>query len=132
MDSQVENQEGSTATRPADDRPADTFVDHISAEENDRELAFAIAAGDVPADTHAVRDEQVAEGTLSSQTTATGPLSVPSSGMASVLENVTALDGTVDHRGGASAAASTSEGPNVSSEDAEVGLKQTDLKHWLL
>ena len=59
VDSQADSQGSQDVTRTLEDKPAETFLDQISVEENARELAFAVAAGDVMASspaTHADRD----------------------------------------------------------------------------
>ena len=120
VDSQADSQ-GSRNTTKAENEAADAFASHITVEENARELAFAIAAGDVPANASGLgghRDHldenanngpqqlpdgeetegpPAAEGLLSSQEMATGVLPVSSPAL-----------------------------------ESNVGPKQTDLKHRLV
>ena len=136
-------------------RDAIEFSDSITAEENARELAFAVAAGDVPEEANGCADregcveeasrngtlQQNPQGTLSEEglqailPTSTGASMPVSSGPTTTSSDVveeTADRGTEVPEGEASATGSMTEGQAEGSSCNSPGSKQTDLKHWLV
>ena len=156
VDSQMESQTELNEGMPEGEKPASAFAGYISVEENNRELAFAIAAGDVSEGDggDAVEDHQLSQpptltaGLLSASSTGAPPtltaglLSASSTGAASVRHNMEVmtehedqgevLAGTEVEQGEASAGTRSTEGQHVNSTDVISGPKQTDLTHWLL
>ena len=113
------------------DRPAEDFANAISAAENRRELAFAVAAGDVESGHHG-------HGGDGSSTGPGPPVSVTSvlEEGAEVNDNEAAGHGVAESTDvvegvPASAAASSTEGRSEQ-PSAHNGTRQLSLKHWLL
>ena len=140
VDSQMESQTELNEGMPEEEKPASAFAGYISVEENNMELAFAIAAGDVSEGVggDAVEDDRSTPSPMLNA----GLLSTSSTGAASAFQGIAVMTGheeqgevmagTEEDQGEASAGTRPTEGQNVSSTDADSGLKQTDLKHWLL
>ena len=122
-----EGEAGGRSSLLMDDAPASASADHITAEENNRELAFAVPAGDVP--------EAVCGLSLAAAMT-DGELPAPDNTLLAPT-----LSGAVDESAGvevcegegeASAAARSSEGSEQGSGSNQVGPLQADLRHWLV
>ena len=157
IESQADTQESQHAM-PSAHEDAGAFASHITAEENARELAFAIVAGDVPAEAsshggHAgclddntnngpsplhgedVRGRPDVDGLPVAPTMAAEELPVSSPVLATTVpdvDGVSAANGVEGHEGEASAATRTTEGHSERNESSNSGPKQTDLKHWLV
>ena len=154
IDSQVDSQE---AQKDAEFmmRDANEFSNFITAEENARELAFAVAAGDVREEETGCADregceedvsrdaalQQHAQGSQSENglqdialTSSRVPVPVssgPTTTLSAVVEE-SADRGTEVPEGEASATGSATEGRAEGESCNSSGSKQTDLKHWLV
>ena len=154
IDSQVDSQDAQQDEQLMQ-RDASEFSAYITAEENARELAFAVAAGDVPVEAHGHGDQeecseeaalhgtvhQTSQGALHETSvqdvlpTAMGASMAVSSGSTTALSEVgdVAVDrGMEVPEGEASATESMSEGQAEGSNSNSPASKQTDLKHWLV